>query len=48
MGVVYLLPPSANGSCCRRSFADQYPEVTKNVSYIYVSVLQLEIAAGMR
>lgn len=45
MGLLYLLPPSAEGSCSKRSFADQYPAVTKSVSYIYVSVLQLEIAA---
>lgn len=36
--------PSADGSWFR-SFTDQYPEVTESVSCIYVSVLQLEIAA---
>lgn len=45
MRLLYLLPPPANGSWFRRSFVDQYPDVAESVSCIYVSVLQLEIAA---
>lgn len=45
MSFLYLLLPSAVGSWSGRTFADQYPEVIENVSCIYVSVLQLQIAA---
>lgn len=47
MCVAYKLNESSvsDGSWSRRSFVDQYPEVAENVSCIYVSVLQLEIAA---
>lgn len=45
MNFLYLLLPSAVGSWSGRTFADQYPEVIENVSCIYVSVLQLQIAA---
>lgn len=45
MSFLYLLLPSAVGSWSGRTFAGQCPEVIENVSCIYVSVLQLQIAA---